>query len=252
MRLDEEVKELRLEINKFRAETRQRLEVIENEVNKQVALNYNRTIIEYVSKMSKELIANLECDRPNEEAYCKSQLDELQSDYMKQLSAGNFQQAYSSIEVSQKKLEQLKQMFIAKNRVHCISCIDNENQLLESNKRLIGQLRLIESPAIALQSNISTIDGMDPVKTNDMIVNPLSNKTRLQILQSIYRGENRFTDLSICTGLEGGQLLYHIKKLTESGYVYQADNKDYVLTTKGLRVLVMLAQLTYELESEKS
>jgi predicted transcriptional regulator len=42
--------------------------------------------------------------------------------------------------------------------------------------------------------------------------------------------------------------LYHIKKLVESGYVYQAENKDYVLTTKGLRVLVMLAQLTHELE----
>ena len=252
MRLDEEVKELRQDINKFRAETRQRLEVIENEVNKQVALNYNRTIIDYVTKMSKDLIANLDCDRPDEEAFCKSQLDGLQTDYLKKLSAGNFQQAYASIEASQKKLDHLREMFVADNRVHCISCIDNENQLLESNKHLIGQLRLIESPAVSLQSNISTIDSMDPIKTNDLIVNPLSNKTRLQILQSIYRGDNRFTDLSTCTGLEGGQLLYHIKKLTESGYVYQTDNKDYVLTTKGLRVLVMLAQLTHELEPEKS
>jgi predicted transcriptional regulator len=88
---------------------------------------------------------------------------------------------------------------------------------------------------------------MDPTMTNDAIVNPISNKTRLQLLQSIYRGENRFTDLSQNTGLEGGQLLYHIKKLTEADYVYQADNKDYVLTTKGLRVLVMLAQLSQEL-----
>ncbi|TRO59464.1 hypothetical protein E2P71_01100 [Candidatus Bathyarchaeota archaeon] len=51
---------------------------------------------------------------------------------------------------------------------------------------------------------------------------------------------------------EAERALYHIKKLVESGYVYQADNKDYVLTTKGLRVLVMLAQLTHELEPEKS
>ncbi|HHL41194.1 MAG TPA: hypothetical protein ENJ36_00880, partial [Candidatus Bathyarchaeota archaeon] len=72
MRLDEEVKELRLEMNKFRAEIRQRLEVIENEVNKQVALNYNRTIIEYVKKTSQDLVENLNCNRPDEEAFCKS------------------------------------------------------------------------------------------------------------------------------------------------------------------------------------
>jgi DNA-binding transcriptional ArsR family regulator len=252
MRLDEEVKELRLEINKFRAETRQRLEVIENEVNKQVALNYNRTIIDYVSKMSRDLVTNLNCDRPDEEANCKAQMAGLQSEYLKNLGTGNFQQAHASIESSQKKLEQLRMMFSKADRVRCVTCIDNESQLLESNKHLVGQLRLIESPAVSLASNISTIDAMDPVKTNDMIVNPLSNKTRLQILQSIYRGDNRFTDLSTHTGLEGGQLLYHIKKLTESRYVYQTDNKDYVLTTKGLRVLVMLAQLTHELESEKS
>jgi DNA-binding HxlR family transcriptional regulator len=112
---------------------------------------------------------------------------------------------------------------------------------------LISQLRLIESPAVTLGSNNQTIDQLNPELTNDSIVNPISNKTRIQILQSIYRGENRFTDLSMNTGLEGGQLLYHLKKLIEAEYVYQTENKDYVLTTKGLKVLVMLAQLSQEL-----
>jgi hypothetical protein len=247
MRLDDEVKELRLEISRFRAETRQRLEVIENEVNKQVALNYNRTIIDYVTKMSQDIVTNLNCDRPDEEAFCKSQMTNMQSDYLKHLDSGSFQKAYASIEGAQVKLGQLKEGFRRDNRVRCVACIESENQLLESNKHLVGQLRLIESPAVMMSDNISTIDSMDPVRTNDLIVNPLSNKTRLQILQSIYRGDNRFTDLSTCTGIEGGQLLYHIKKLLDSQYVYQAENKDYVLTIKGLRVLVMLAQLSQEI-----
>ena len=45
MKLDEEMGELRKELQSFRAETRQRLELIESEVTKQVSLNYNRAII---------------------------------------------------------------------------------------------------------------------------------------------------------------------------------------------------------------
>lgn len=195
MRLDEEVSELRLEINKFRAETRQRLEVIENEVNKQVALNYNRTIIDYVSKTSKSLVENLSCDRPGEEVFCKNLMKNIQSEYLKYLDSGSFQQAYASIEDAQKKLEQLKNSFKKDNRTRCILCIENESQLLDSNKHLIGQLRLIESPAVMLTNNNSTINNMDPVKTKDLIVTPISSKVRLQMLQSIYRGDNRFTDL---------------------------------------------------------
>ena len=44
------------------------------------------------------------------------------------------------------------------------------------------------------------------VERPKLIVNHLSNKVRIQILQSIYRGENRFNDLSRATGQEGGQL----------------------------------------------
>jgi len=75
MRLDEEISELRKEITQFRTETRQRLEGIENEVNKQVSLNYNRTIIDYVTEMSHDLVENLKCDRPDEESWCKEKKD---------------------------------------------------------------------------------------------------------------------------------------------------------------------------------
>ena len=49
MRLDTEISELRKEISQFRTETRQRLEIIENEVNKQVSISYNRAVIEHVA-----------------------------------------------------------------------------------------------------------------------------------------------------------------------------------------------------------
>lgn len=247
MRLDEEISELRKEINQFRTETRQRLEVIENEVNKQVALNYNRTIIDYVTEMSHDLVTNLKCDRPEEEKYCKTQMDGLQTEYLSLLKAGKFSDSYKALELAINRIGQLKASFEEVGRKGCVSCLENEARLMQSNMQLLDQLKLIETPVISLAQNTATINEMDPEKANDFIVSPISNKVRIQILQSIYRGENRFNDLSKATGLEGGQLLYHIRKLKNADYMDQFESKDYVLTPKGMKSLVMLAQLSHEL-----
>jgi DNA-binding HxlR family transcriptional regulator len=113
--------------------------------------------------------------------------------------------------------------------------------------QLLSQLKLIETPAVTLAQNTATVNKLDAEKANDLIVSPISNKVRIQILQSIYRGENRFNDLSKATGLEGGQLLYHIRKLKAAEYLDKFESKDYVLTPKGMKALVMLAQLSHEL-----
>ena len=247
MRLDDEISGLRKDINQFRAETRQRLEVIENEVNKQVALNYNRTIIEYVTSMSQDIVEHLMCDRPDMETYCKEKLGDLQTEYLSLLKAGNFNDSYNALGSAVTMLNQYKSAFEEEGRVGCVKCIENEERLMQSNMQLISQLRLIETPAVSLAQNTATVNSLDAEKANDLIVSPISNKVRIQILQSIYRGENRFNDLSRATGLEGGQLLYHIKKLKEAEYMDQFESKDYVLTTKGMKGLVMLAQLSHEL-----
>lgn len=247
MRLNDELSELRKEIGQFRTETRQRLEVIENEVNKQVALNYNRTIVDYVTEMSHDLVENLRCEVPDQEEYCKTHLGGLQTDYLSLLKAGKFTDSYTALEKALIKLNELRAKFEDTGRKGCLSCIDNEAKLLTSNMQLLSQLKLIETPAVSLSQNTATVNSIDAEKVNDMIVNPISNKVRIQILQSIYRGENRFNDLSKATGQEGGQLLYHIRKLRKANYVDQFDSKDYVLTNKGMKTLVMLAQLSHEL-----
>ena len=247
MRLDEEISGLRREINQFRTETRQRLEVIENEVNKQVALNYNRTIIDYVTEMSHDLVANLKCERPDEEDHCKAKMNQLQEGYLSLLKGGKFTESYNALEAAIEKVPMMKKIFEEMSRPGCVSCLENGSRLMQSNMQLLSQLRLIETPAVSLAQNTATVNALDAEKANDLIVNPLSNKVRIQILQSIYRGENRFNDLSRATGQEGGQLLYHIRKLKDTAYIDQFESKDYVLTTKGLKALVMLAQLSHEL-----
>jgi DNA-binding HxlR family transcriptional regulator len=247
MRIDDEISGLRKEISQFRTETRQRLEVIENEVNKQVALNYNRTIVDYVLEMSQDLVDNLKCERPDEEENCKNMLSERQEEYLKLLKAGKFTESYNGIEKSLERAPMMIQNFDEMGRPGCVSCIESGMSLMRSNMQLLSQLKLIETPAVSLAQNTATVNSLDAEKANDLIVSPISNKVRIQILQSIYRGENRFNDLSRATGLEGGQLLYHIRKLKEADYMDQFESKDYVLTPKGIKGLVMLAQLSHEL-----
>ena len=242
----DQFKDLHKEISQFRSETRHRLEVIENEINKQIALNYNRTIIDYVIDMSKDLVTNMKCDIPASEDPCKTKMIGLQEEYMKLLKSGKFDETLISIDTALQKLGAIRQDFVEIGRPGCVSCLDNEARLMESNIQLLSQLKLIETPAISLVQNKATIDSMNAEKTSDMIISPISHKVRIQILQSIYKGENRFNDLSKATGLKGGQLLYHIKKLKGSGYLDQFESRDYVLSTKGMKALIMLAQLSHE------
>lgn len=247
MRLDEEINELRKEINKFRTETSQRLEVIENEVNKQVSLNYNRTIIDYVTEMSHDLVENLKCERPDEEAFCKGQMNSLQTEYLALLKAGKFNDSANALETSIETIDMLKAKFEDDGRKGCVKCLESERRAMTSNLQLLSQLKIIESPAVTIAQNTATVKSLDAEKANKMILSPISNKVRLQILQSVYKGENRFNDLSKATGLSGGQLLYHIRKLKEADYIDQFESKDYVLSTKGMKTLIMLAQLSQEL-----
>jgi DNA-binding HxlR family transcriptional regulator len=98
-----------------------------------------------------------------------------------------------------------------------------------------------------LEQGRATVEGLDPVRVAERLLDPLSNKTRLMILKSVFRGENRFSDFVGVTGLEGGQLLYHIRKLVDSGHLKQFESKDYVLTRMGMRSMMLVAQLSQEL-----
>ena len=62
MRLDDEIGELRRSLS-FCAETQQRLELIEGEVTKQVSLNYNRAIVDYLQSATLVFIDSMKCER---------------------------------------------------------------------------------------------------------------------------------------------------------------------------------------------
>ena len=163
------------------------------------------------------------------------------------MKSGKISEALSSLNGAIQKLGILRERFNEAGRTGCVRCMESELMLLESNKKLLDQLKLLDTPVVTMVQNKATIGALDAETATDSILNPISHKVRIRILQCIYEGENRFTDLAKATGLDGGQLLYHIKILKEAGFIDQFESKDYVLSAKGMKALVMLAQLSHEL-----
>ena len=120
----------------------------------------------------------------------------------------------------------------------CDICFSEVNSLFNKQLNLISSLQ-IYSTNKEKRSEISAIPEEDIVKS---VLEPLSNKQRLQILKSMASETRTFSALSELTGLRGGNLLFHIQKLLETDLILQRHERgDYMITKKGFNLLMMLA-----------
>ena len=127
----------------------------------------------------------------------------------------------------------------------CDVCFTEVNTLFNKQLDLISSLQ-IYSTNEEKQTEISAIPEEFMVKS---VLEPLSNKQRLQILKSMAFETRTFTSLSEITGLRGGNLLFHIQKLLETDLILQRHERgDYMITKKGFNLLMILADFQKSLE----
>lgn len=120
----------------------------------------------------------------------------------------------------------------------CNVCFSEVDSLFDKQLNLISSLKTKSSDE-EKRAEISSIPEEILVKT---VLEPLSNKQRLQILKSMASETRTFTALSELTGLRGGNLLFHIQKLLENNLIIQRHERgDYMITEKGYNLLLMLA-----------
>ena len=120
----------------------------------------------------------------------------------------------------------------------CDICFSEVNSLFNKQLDLINSLQ-IYSTNKEKRNEISAIPEEHIVKS---VLEPLSNKQRLQILKSMASETRTFSALSELTGLRGGNLLFHIQKLLETDLILQRHERgDYMITKKGFNLLIMLA-----------
>lgn len=129
----------------------------------------------------------------------------------------------------------------------CKSCLDEVRSLLKKQLKLIKSLNLFDSDD-SLNQDISPISEELIVKE---VLEPLSNKQRLQILQSMANETKTYSELSEVTGLRGGNLLFHIQKLQDRELIFQRHERgDYMVTKKGYSMLTALNNMQLLLENE--
>lgn len=115
----------------------------------------------------------------------------------------------------------------------CEKCFSHVQNIFGKEISLMRSLRIYDA-------NGENKQVFSPVP-EDFIVDvfePLSNKQRLQILKAIAIETKTFSALSELTGLRGGNLLFHLQKLLDSGMILQRHERgDYMITDKGFKIL---------------
>lgn len=126
----------------------------------------------------------------------------------------------------------------------CDTCFTEVGRLFEKQVALMKTLGIYQkSPDIA--DVVAEIP--DTTVVNDLL-EPVANIQRFQIVKSLTTGTRTFSEISQLTGLKGGNLLFHIKKLTESGMILQRHERgDYIITDKGYKTIVAIAELNRSL-----
>jgi len=148
-----------------------------------------------------------------------------------------------SISDNRKKLDELR---CGAPYSKCDKCFSEVSSLLVKQVNMMRSMKIYadnqeQKPEIsALKTSVVMSD----------ILEPVSNPQRLEILRAVAFEAKSFSAFSELTGLRGGNLLFHLQKLTDSGLIMQQHERgDYMITEKGFRILQGLNEIYSSLQS---
>ncbi|MDQ1276118.1 MAG: hypothetical protein QG610_1693 [Euryarchaeota archaeon] len=148
-----------------------------------------------------------------------------------------------SISDNRKKLEELR---CGAPYSKCEKCFSEVSSLLVRQVNLMRSMRIYANN----QEQKPDISALKTSAVMSEILEPVSNPQRLEILRAVAFETKSFSAFSELTGLRGGNLLFHLQKLTESGLLLQQHERgDYMITEKGFRILQGLNEIYSSLQS---
>jgi len=122
----------------------------------------------------------------------------------------------------------------------CDICFTEVDGLFDKQVGLMKSLQIYD-PCETKVVDVTAIPEEDVVA---QVLEPVSNKTRIQILKALYYDTKTFTALAELTGFRAGNLLFHLQKLMGSGMIIQRhEGGDYMITDKGYKVLLMINEV---------
>jgi predicted transcriptional regulator len=164
---------------------------------------------------------------------------ELFMDFLQNTSR-HIKEGQVSDEIIQSYREQMKVLRKKGPYDRCDTCFSEVYRLFEKQVDLMQSLG-IYTKAGENKEIIAEISDDTVVKD---LLEPMANIQRFQILKALTVQTRTFSDISQLTGLRGGNLLFHIRKLTDSGLILQRHERgDYIITDKGFKTMTAISQL---------
>ncbi|HHV23773.1 MAG TPA: winged helix-turn-helix transcriptional regulator [Methanosarcina sp.] len=131
----------------------------------------------------------------------------------------------------------------------CRICFSEATNLFEKQVKLMRSLQIYEDREE--EDKKIDISEIEPEKLVSEVCEPVANRQRLLMLKALSGESKTFSDFSRLTGLRGGNLLFHLQKLLETGMILQRNERgDYIITRKGYSTLQGLSRIYSEIEKE--
>jgi len=163
-----------------------------------------------------------------------------------QNTAQHIKDGQVSDEIIQSYREQMKTMRSKGPYDRCDTCFTEVHRLFEKQIDLMQSLGIY---AKTREMGDAAPEIPDEVVVKDLL-EPVANIQRFQILKALATQTRTFSDISQLTGLRGGNLLFHIRKLTDTGMILQRHERgDYIITDKGFKTMTAISQLYQLLNS---
>ncbi|HVO78363.1 MAG TPA: winged helix-turn-helix domain-containing protein [Methanomassiliicoccales archaeon] len=129
----------------------------------------------------------------------------------------------------------------------CSQCFEEVNSMFDAHVRMIRSQN-----SFVTEDNLrNLIRRMDEEKVFREVLDPVANPQRLELMKLLLDHPQGYSALSSQTGLKGGNLLFHLQKLSSTGMVIQSQERgEYSLTDKGNKVLRYLTMVSLEIGSQ--
>ncbi|WP_292373600.1 winged helix-turn-helix domain-containing protein [Methanosarcina sp. UBA411] len=238
--IKEEVTSLRNDFSRFlQRANQQHIEGIIGEMRK----SFMKPMVDYLCEDASERMHTRMTAECGMREFCEKAFRELFQETAELVGRGKVEA--ETIKLYRNRLEELKKEAKSPN---CSKCFSEATNLFEKQVKLMRSLQIYEDREEDKKIDIS---GIEPEKLVTEVCEPVANRQRLLMLKALSGESKTFSELSKLTGLRGGNLLFHLQKLLETGMVLQRNERgDYIITRKGYSTLQGLSRIYSEIEKE--
>lgn len=243
-----EILEIRSELREMHDDLKRFMEHSNKEYLESILADFRRGFSEVLvrhveDEVEEGLRENMVEDCDMKEA-CKTRFQGLLKESASLIRDGDGAASEETIEEFRFRLEEMRSKAPYDQ---CDRCFAEASKLQEKQIDLLRSMRIYETKDEKKQESQDL-----PVETVvKEILEPLNSKQRLQILKGLAGETKSFSSLSELTGLRGGNLLFHLQKLLDSGMILQRHERgDYMITEKGYRALLGITEVYSKLNPE--